>query len=76
MRYFYKNHPGMTHPKYDPNSEARWHDKDFDEFVKVFDDEIEQIKKLWDTGKFDRIVSPVGDEGKSPFFGSKLTEIT
>lgn len=76
MRWFYKNHPGVTHPRTDKNSAARWHDSNFDEFKQVFDDEIQQIKDLWDTGRFRRIVSPVGDMGKSPFFGSKLTEIT
>lgn len=76
MRWFYKNHPGVTHPRTDRNSAARWHDSNFDEFKQVFDDEIQQIKDLWDTGRFRRIVSPVGDMGKSPFFGSKLTEIT
>lgn len=76
MRYFYKDHQGMTHPVHDPNSEARWHDKDFDEFKQVFDEEIEQIKRMWDTGKYKRILSPMGDQGSSPFFGSKLTAIT
>lgn len=76
MRWFYKNHPGVTHPRTDRNSAARWHDSNFDEFKQVFDDEIQQIKDLWDTGRFRRIVSPVGDMGKSPFFGSQLTEIT
>lgn len=76
MKWFYKNHPEATHPAYDPNSAARWHDSDFDEFKKVFDDEIQQIKDLWDTGKFTKVISPTGDQGRSPFFGSKLTEIT
>ena len=76
MRYFYKLHNGMTHPRFDRNSEARWHDKDFEEFKKVFDDEIDQIIQLLSTGKYKRLVSPTGDQGKSPFFDSKLTEIT
>ena len=76
MKWFYKNHPGTSHPRIDKNSPSRWHDSDFEEFKKVFDDEIQQIKDLWDTGRFTRVVSPVGDQGKSPFFGSRLTEIT
>jgi len=61
MRYFYRNHPGMKHPFYDKTSEALWHDKDFAEFKKVFDDEIQQIKDLLSTGKYTKLVSPAGD---------------
>lgn len=71
MRYMYSKH-GFTHPGKDPNSLARWHDSDFEEFKKVFDDEIAQIKALWDTGRFEKIVSPQGDG----FFGSRLTDLS
>ena len=66
MKYFYRNHNGMD------IDGARWNDSDFNEFKKVIDDEIEQIKKLWNTGKYSRIYIPSGDG----FFNTKISKIT
>lgn len=66
MKYFYRNHNGMD------IDGARWNDSDFNEFKKVIDDEIEQIKKLWNTGKYSRIYIPSGDG----FFNAEISKIT
>jgi hypothetical protein len=62
MRYFYRLHKGMS------VSDARWKDSDIEEFKKVIDSEIEDIKTLWDSGKFTKIVTPSGDG----FFNSRI----
>lgn len=66
MHYFYRLHEGMT------VADARWKDSDIEEFKSVIDSEIEDIKKLWDTGKFTKIVSPAGDG----FFNSSIAQIS
>ena len=54
MKWFYKLHEGISF------DEARWHDEEFDEFKKVIDAEIEDIKKLWREGNFKGIRLPKG----------------
>jgi hypothetical protein len=66
MRYFYRNHKNMT------VNEARWNDKDLTEFKNVLDEEINDIKLLWDSGDFDNIVVPSGDG----FFNSRIANIS
>lgn len=66
MRYFYRNHPNMS------VNEARWTDNDLNEFKKVIDNEISDIKLLWDSGDFDNIVVPAGDR----FFNSRIANIS
>lgn len=66
MRYFYRSHNNMT------KEQAKWQDSDFDEFKSVIDDEIEDIKRLWDSGNYDNIVLPGGDG----FYNSSISEIT
>nr|DAO36323.1 MAG TPA: ATP dependent DNA helicase [Bacteriophage sp.] len=66
MRYFYRNHPNMS------VNEARWTDNDLNEFKKVIDNEISDIKLLWDSGDFDNIVVPAGDG----FFNSRIANIS
>lgn len=66
MKHFYRLYPGMTIEK------ARWTDADIAEFKEVVDDEIEQIKRLWNSGRFERIVVPTGDG----FFNSKIADIS
>lgn len=66
MRYFYRNHKNMT------VNEARWNDKDLTEFKNVIDEEINDIKLLWDSGDFDNIVVPSGDG----FFNSRIANIS
>lgn len=51
---------------------GRWIDSEFDEFKSVVDTEIENIKREWDTGKYDRVVYGTGDG----FFDSKISGIT
>lgn len=51
MKWFYKEHGVSV-------DQARWTDSDLEEFKKVIDDEIEQIKQLWDSGNFDSIELP------------------
>lgn len=59
MKWFYKEHGVSV-------GQARWTDSDFEEFKEVIDDEIEQIKQLWDSGNFDSIELPQnGIFGKS-----------
>lgn len=59
MKWFYKEHGVSV-------EQARWTDSDLEEFKEVIDDEIEQIKQLWDSGNFDSIELPQnGIFGKS-----------
>lgn len=53
MKWFYRNH-GVT------VQEARWTDLDIEEFKQVIDEEIEQIKELWDSGNYNSIELPQG----------------
>lgn len=66
MKYFYRNHPNMS------VNQARWTDNDFAVFKETIDDEIEDIKFLWDSGDFDNIIIPSGDG----FFNSKIANIS
>lgn len=66
MRYFYRNHEGMT------VADARWKASDIEEFKSTIDSEVEDIKKLWDSGRFTKIVSPNGDG----FFNSRIAQIS
>ena len=59
MKWFYREHGVSV-------EQARWADSDLEEFKEVIDDEIEQIKQLWDSGNFDSIELPQnGIFGKS-----------
>lgn len=59
MKWFYKEHGVSV-------EQARWVDSDLKEFKEVIDDEIEQIKQLWDSGNFNSIELPQnGIFGKS-----------
>ena len=59
MKWFYREHGVSV-------EQARWTDSDLEEFKEVIDDEIEQIKQLWDSGNFDSIELPQnGIFGKS-----------
>lgn len=59
MKWFYKEHDVSV-------EQARWTDSDLKEFKEVIDDEIEQIKQLWDSGNFNSIELPQnGIFGKS-----------
>lgn len=62
MKWFYKEHGVSV-------GQARWTDSDLEEFKAVIDDEIEQIKKLWDSGNFDSIELP-----KNGIFGKSIKE--
>ena len=65
MKWFYKNHGVSV-------NNARWTDADINEFKKVIDDEINQIKKAWNSGNYDNIIIPSGDG----FFNSKIADIS
>ena len=59
MKWFYREHGVSV-------DQARWTDSNLKEFKEVIDDEIEQIKQLWDSGNFDSIELPQnGIFGKS-----------
>lgn len=59
MKWFYREHGVSV-------EQARWVDADLEEFKEVIDDEIEQIKQLWDSGNFNSIELPQnGIFGKS-----------
>lgn len=66
MKWFYKAHPGET------IDSSRWKDSDIEEFKNVINDEIEQIKELWRSGEFERIILPRGDG----FFNSSIAKIS
>lgn len=51
MKWFYREHGVSV-------EQARWTDSDLEEFKEVIDDEIEQIKQLWDSGNFNSIELP------------------
>ena len=59
--------PSMRNPE-----PGNWTDADIEEFKKVIDDEIEDIKKAWDTGKYKSIVIGQGDA----FFNSRISNIS
>jgi hypothetical protein len=65
MKWFYKNHNVTV-------DNARWKDTDINEFKKVIDDEINQIKEAWNSGNYDNIIIPSGDG----FFDSRIAKIT
>ena len=59
MKWFYREHGVSV-------EQARWVDADLEEFKEVIDDDIEQIKQLWDSGNFNSIELPQnGIFGKS-----------
>ena len=64
MKWFYKEHGVSV-------GQARWTDSDLKEFKEVIDDEIEQIKKLWDSGNFDSIELP-----QNGIFGGRISRLT
>ena len=72
VKWFYRNHQGVSHPKYNRTSEALWHDKDFEEFKKVVDAEFADILAEWKTGKYKRIMFPQGDG----LFNGEISAIT
>lgn len=72
VKWFYKNHKGVTHPRYDRTSKALWHDSDFDEFKEVVDKEFQDIIDAWNTGSYTRIVFPDGDG----LFNASISNIT
>lgn len=63
MKWYYKEH-NATVP------ESRWTDADMYQFKEVIDAEIQQIKELWDSGKFKRIRLPKGG------FAGKISQFT
>ena len=65
MKWFYKNHNVTV-------DNARWTDTDINQFKKVIDDEINQIKEAWNSGNYDNIIIPSGDG----FFNSRIAKIT
>lgn len=66
MKWFYKAHPGET------IETSRWKDSDIEEFKTILDDEIKQIKDLWQSGEFEKVMFPIGDG----FFNSKISKIS
>lgn len=70
MRYFYKTH-NYKYPT-DRSSKALWHDSDVEEFKKVIREELEEIVKEFNTGKYKTIMFPNGDG----LFNTKLSNIT
>lgn len=71
MHYFYKIHR-FTRPYNDRNSKALWHDSDIEEFKKVIREELEEIVREFNTGKYDTIMFPDGDG----LFNTKISNIT
>lgn len=67
MKWFYKAHPGET------VETSRWKDSDIEEFKSILDDEIKQIKDLWQSGNFDKLMLPKGEDA---FFNAKISQIS
>jgi hypothetical protein len=63
QRWYNKTNKGVT---------GRWNDSDINEFKAVISDEISEIKKAWDSGKYTNIVIP----GKDGFFNSEISNIS
>lgn len=63
QRWYNSKNKGVT---------GRWEDKDFDEFKKVIDAEIQDIMDEWDTGKYQELVVGIG----GAFFNSNISNIT
>lgn len=66
MRYFYKSHDNMT------VNQAKWTDADIDLFKQVVGNELDQICRLWASGRFDKVVFPQGDG----FLNGRISDIT
>lgn len=64
MKWFYREHGVSV-------EQARWTDSDLEEFKGVIDDEIEQIKQLWDSGNFNSIELP-----QNGIFGGSISRLT
>lgn len=64
MKWFYREHGVSV-------EQARWTDSDLEEFKEVIDDEIEQIKQLWDSGNFNSIELP-----QNGIFGGSISRLT
>ena len=64
MKWFYREHGVSV-------EQARWTDSDLKEFKEVIDDEIEQIKQLWDSGNFNSIELP-----QNGIFGGSISRLT
>ena len=52
--------------------EGRWNDEDIEEFKQVIDDEIEEIRAAWDSGRYKRVRFGLGDG----FFNSNISNIS
>ena len=72
VKWFYKNHEGVTHPRYDRNSAALWHDSDVQEFKKVVREELQEIVEEFNTGNYDTIMFPGGDG----LFNAEISDIS
>lgn len=72
QRWYVENPNTHARPSISNPEPGRWQDEDIDEFRKVISDEIDDIKKAWDTGKYKRIVIGKGDG----FFNTKISNIS
>lgn len=69
MKYYYKLHD-MKKP-----DEARWTDKDIEEFKKVIDKDFEYLKAAWDSRRYRKIVFPGDDENGDGLFKGKISKL-
>lgn len=67
MKYFYKEH-GMK-----KTEDARWSDKDAEEFEKVITEETNAIVEKFKNGDYSNVVLPDGGDG---FFNSAIADIS
>lgn len=65
MKWFYRNHNVSV-------NDARWTDNDIEEFKKVIDDELSDIKDAIAREGYTKVVIPAGDG----FFNSKIANIS
>lgn len=77
VKWFYRNHiEGNTKRDEIKAREASlWTDADYDTVKAILDDEINDIKLLWDSGDFDKVVLPRAVDGSNGILNGKISKI-
>lgn len=77
VKWFYRNHLEGTDKKAElkARENSLWTDADYDTVEVVLDDEINDIKLLWDSGDFDKVIFPRQNEGGDGIVNGKISKI-
>lgn len=77
VKWFYRNHMEGTDKKAELKAReiSLWTDADYNTVEAVLDDEINDIKLLWDSGDFDKVVFPRQNEGGDGIINGKISKI-